>query len=63
MVKKAVKRIIFTTDPESGLLKGIAEPHSYRQFIIPKTLADVTLAELKDEKMSRMNVYGYAVSH
>ena len=34
--EEAVNRIIVTTDPESGLLKGIAETHSYRQYIIPK---------------------------
>jgi len=36
--EEAVNRIIVTTDPESGLLKGIAETHSYRQYIIPKNI-------------------------
>jgi len=36
--EEAVNRIIVTTDPESGLLKEIAETHSYRQFIIPKNI-------------------------
>ena len=36
--EEAVNRIIVTTDSDSGLLKGIAEMHSYRQFIIPKNI-------------------------
>nr|WP_239585780.1 glucose-6-phosphate isomerase [Lysinibacillus composti] len=35
---KAKQRIIATTDPEKGILKGIAEKHGYRQFTIPQNI-------------------------
>jgi len=36
--EEAVNRIIVTTDPESGLLKEIADIHFYRQYSIPKNI-------------------------
>lgn len=35
---EAINRIIVTTDPERGLLKEIAEVHTYRQYTIPKNI-------------------------
>lgn len=36
--ERAKQRMIVTTDPETGILKGIAEQHGYRQFTIPQNI-------------------------
>lgn len=36
--EEAKQRIIVTTDPEEGILKGIADEHGYRQFTIPQNI-------------------------